>query len=98
MNHADLPTPFDLVHSPELASLTLLEYALQVTVRALVATYPQLQDGDVPYWRVDPSPACKLASSIVTRAGSLTPLIRRYSAQLPPDPPGSPHRDDDVPF
>jgi hypothetical protein len=97
MSFPELPTPPDIALRPELASLALLEAALEITVRALIATYPQLQDDEV--WRLDRTQLCKTAGSIVMLADSLTQEIRSYSAAPPTaDPSGPSDPDDDIPF
>jgi len=82
-----LPTPYDLIRSPELAIMTLLDQALHIAVRALIATYPQLDSDEVPYWCRDSSRAFSLASSIISRAQSLSKKVQQYQTLLPPDPP-----------
>jgi len=97
MNHADLPTPNDLVNCPELAILAVLETALHLSVRALVAPHPQLQSQDAPYWCRDRSRAFIIAGSIVELALALSEQVERYRALLPPDPPGPQLLEDDIP-
>jgi hypothetical protein len=92
------PLPFDLAENPELAVLAVLDTALHLTVRALVAAHPQLQADEVPYWCLDRSPPFILADSIVSHAQALSEQVAQYRILLlPPDPP-APHHDEDLPF
>lgn len=98
MNNAhQWPNPFDLAENPELAVLAVLDTALHLAVRALVAAHPQLETDETPYWCRDRSPAFILADSIASRAHALSKEIQHYTACLLPDPPPSKH-DDDIPF
>jgi hypothetical protein len=47
MSH-DLPTPPEIAETPELALLSVLNFALEASVRALVAAHPELQAEDLP--------------------------------------------------
>lgn len=97
MNSSEWPLPFDLAENPELAVLAVLDTALHLAVRALVAAHPQLEADDVPYWCRDRSPAFILADSITAHAQALSEQVEQYRTfMLPPDPP-APHVDD-VPF
>lgn len=93
---SDWPTPFDLIENPELAALTLLDTALQISVRVLVAAYPQLIDQDIPYWRVDHSEAFITARSIVSRAHSLSDQISLYRNQMSHKAPPPPQNNNDL--
>jgi hypothetical protein len=42
MSH-DLPTPPEIAETPELALLSVLNFALEASVRALVAAHPELE-------------------------------------------------------
>ena len=98
MNSADWPLPFDLAENPELAILAVLDTALHLAVHALVAAHPQIEADEVPYWRLDRSPAFILADSIASHALALSDQINQYRAcLLPPNPP-APIQDDDIPF
>lgn len=96
MNNSEWPDPFDLTENPELAVLAVLDTALHLAVRALVAAHPQLEADDAPYWRRDRSPAFLRADSIASHAHALADEIQRYRAGLLP--PAPPHQDDDIPF
>ncbi len=93
------PTPYDLARCPELAILAILDDALHLTTRALVASYPQLDSDQVPSWRVDRSRPCLLARSIISRAQSLSAQVEQYRRLLPSDPPDvPPDEHHDIPF
>ncbi len=95
--NSDWPTPSDLDGNPELAVLAVLDAALHLSVRALVAAHPQLEADEVPYWRLDRSPPFTLASSIVSLALVLSEQIDQYTALLLPEPPDA-QQEDDIPF
>ena len=98
MNHSDWPTPCDLDANPELAVLTVLDTALHLSIRALVAAHPQLQADEVPFWSLDRSRPFTLAGSIASLAQTLSEQVDLYRASLlPPDPPRA-HQKDDIPF
>lgn len=98
MNSDEWPLPFDLAENPELAVLAVLDTALHLAVRALVAAHPQLEANDVPYWCLDRSRAFILADSVVSHALALAEQVEQYRASLlPPDSP-APHHDEDLPF
>lgn len=92
------PLPFDLAENPELAVLAVLDSALHLTVRALVAAHPQLQADEVPYWRLDRSPLFILADSIVSHAQTLSEKLEQYRILLLPLDPPAPHHNEDLPF
>lgn len=97
MNHAEWPMPWDLDGNPELAVLIVLETALHISIRALIAAHPQLAADEIPYWRVDRSPPFTVASALVLHAQDLAEEIQRYRSLLLPDPPNAPQVDD-LPF
>ena len=73
----ELPLPRDLTPAPELASLALLDTALEVAGSALVAANPELatvSDEDI----VD-AQAC-LTEILLAHAIALQVLIKRYAA------------------
>ena len=99
MKPSNWPTPYDLARSPELAILAVLDDALHMTVRALVASHPQLDSDEVPSWRVDRSRPFLLAHAIISRAQSLSAQVQQYQALLPPNPPDvPPDEHQDIPF
>lgn len=98
MNNSEWPLPFDLAENPELAVLAVLDTALHLAVRALVAAHPQLEADNVPYWRLDRSPAFSLANSIVSHAQALSEQVELYRALLLTPNPPAPHQNDDIPF
>jgi hypothetical protein len=96
MRSAPWPTPPDLAENPELAVLALLDAALDLTVSALLALYPELADPERPYWIDAPSAARDRAATIASRAHSLREALARYRRILPPatDDLSSPPDDD----
>jgi hypothetical protein len=92
---ADLPwpDPDELDHAPELAVLAALDSTLQLSLRALVALYPELIDPDRTPWARDCSLTSAAARRLVQRAGPLLRALRTYRAAvcptspLPPTPP-----------
>ena len=80
--------PYDLARAPELASLALVEQALHVSVLALVAEHPTLQN------ETSPAEPCTLrrARRLITAVGTFQNALSRYrdavySALFPPPPP-----------
>lgn len=65
-------SPQALAASPELAAVAVLDAALDVTVRALAAVWPELQDGNLPY------DEHRAALEVIELARSLGIAIRRY--------------------
>ena len=92
------PTVPELVQAPELASITLLEHALDLAAQALLAEHPTLAD-DFARAR-DDGPVLTLASSICRRAAALERALRRYRQAVRDalEPPGSRDGGDDMPF
>lgn len=56
----DLPTPIEIGVNPEIAPVALLQYAIDITARSLVTTYPELCEFDLPRL-LSNSPATLLA-------------------------------------
>lgn len=92
-----LPIPPELLENPQIASIVLLERALKVTERALIAAYPE-------FWDDDPDPRRRreehaYADAIFYLIHALEPLLEQYQRSLirggytPP-----PSEDDDIPF
>jgi hypothetical protein len=73
------PTYEQLLAAPELASLALLESALDVASLALAAAWPELHDADV-HERDDDEPLAAL--EILERAATLVAAIHRYRRVL----------------
>jgi hypothetical protein len=71
------PTPQELARWPELAVLAWLHYGLDLTVRALVAAYPELDDPERPHW-LPRSPAAPAAQCVLTHADALSRAVTRY--------------------
>jgi hypothetical protein len=91
------PTVPDLVVAPELATLALLDAALEVAVAALLAEHMTLIDDLRPSGR--DGPVVELADVVCRRAGSLRNVLARYTRavrdaanDVPVDP------DTDLPF
>jgi hypothetical protein len=73
----ELPLPRDLALSPELASLTLLDTALEVAGSALVAANPEL--GSVDGDDIVSGQAC-ITEALLAHAEAMQVLIKRYAA------------------
>ncbi len=93
MTHAAMtPNPAEICSAPELATLAILEYVLDVATRALVATYPELDDPERPYWLAQPPPSSHIADAVVVTLDELRERLHAYreaiAAELAPkDPP-----------
>jgi hypothetical protein len=70
------PTVPDLVVAPELATLALLDAALEVAVAALLAEHMTLIDDLRPPGH--DGPVVELADVVCRRAGSLRDILARY--------------------
>ena len=81
-------SPQDLAGSPELAAVAVLDTALTVTVRALAAVWPELQEGKLPYEEH------RTALEIIELAETLTAAIRRYRRAVA----DADRRDRELPF
>ena len=92
------PTVPELVHAPELATISLLEHALDLATQALLAEHPTLAD-DFARAR-DDGPVLTLAHVICRRAVALEHALRRYRQAVRDAvaPSRSCGRDDDLPF
>jgi hypothetical protein len=60
-----IPTPESLEYAPELGALTLLDAALDVSIRTLAAKYPQLDDPAEREWTVPPPQASAALAAVV---------------------------------
>ena len=99
LRDADLdpvPTPDALTQAPELAALTLLERALDVTRYALIAAHPELHACRDDYPRGLPWDAqARCAVALMTLADRLQVVLHTYyRLLLDADAPGA----DDLPF
>ena len=90
-----IPTPPQLGEHPEAGALALLDNALLLAVRSLVAVHPDIDDPERPYWAPAPSPASRSARKVINRAyvllGSLTDYRRMCEDNAEPN-------EDDIPF
>jgi hypothetical protein len=73
MSH-DLPTPPEIAEIPELALLSVLDFALDASVRALVAAHPDLQAAALP----PGASAAHCAERILGHAFKLKVLLASY--------------------
>jgi hypothetical protein len=99
MRSAPWPTAPELAEHPELAVLALLDAALDLTVSALLALYPELADPERPYWIDAPCAARDRAATLASRAHSLREALAGYRRILPPatdDLPEPSRPDDDL--
>ena len=74
----NMPTPPQLNECPELGVLSLLEFALDLAARELVAAHPQLDADEVPYWILEPSPSGYAARLILPKLGELRDSLDEY--------------------
>ena len=87
----------DLVVAPELATLDLLDAALEIAIAALLAEHMTLIDDFRPL--DEDGHVIELARTVCRRAGSLRELLARYVGAVrstAKHPPGDP--DADLPF
>jgi hypothetical protein len=80
-SRSSLPTPQQIAETPELVALHALVHALELATRALVATHPDLDGDEAPYWVSSASRARRSALRIANRASRLQGLIEEYIAQ-----------------
>ena len=74
----NLPTPHQLSESPELGVLALLDFALDLAVRELVAVHPLLIADDPPYWLRDDSPPGHAARLMLPTIHQLQDSLKEY--------------------
>jgi hypothetical protein len=75
------PSLSELVTAPELAALATLDHALQISILALAAAWPELELLEFPLPRgIDPR--LRAALHILEHARRLAHLIRRYRVAL----------------
>lgn len=92
-----LPTPPELAQAPELALVAVLEYVLEITVRALLAAHPQLCDDERPYWIPQP-PSSVIAEAIVSTVDALQRALDDYRRHIHMKGNPSTPQDDEAPF
>lgn len=90
MNHRREPSVEQLWIAPELASLAVLEAAIDIAILAMVAVHPEIQDPD----RAEQTASLRAANIIIEDARALTAAIARYQLILR----RVPDRVDDMPF
>jgi hypothetical protein len=76
-----LPTPPELLLAPELALIALLDHALLLTIRTLIAAHPQLCNHENPYW-IPKTPSTITAQAILSTVYSLQQCLDDYRHQL----------------
>jgi len=88
----------ELILAPELATILLLEHALDIAAQALLAEHPTLAD-DFATAR-DDAPVLALAGTIRRRAAALERVLRRYRRAVRDSarPLQSEDPSDDLPF
>lgn len=97
-----LPSPEELLESPELAVLANLTISLDLAVRMLIASYPEVECVNLPH---NASCLARLAAAIVNRAADQQRAIDRYRTELElaiipwyEDEPDCDIDDRDIPF
>ena len=92
------PSVPELVLTPELATILLLEHALDIAAQALLAEHPTLAD-DFATAR-DDAPVLALAATICRRAAALERSLRRYRRAVRDSATSLQSQDprDDLPF
>lgn len=78
----ELPCPVQLADAPELAALHVLEAALAVTERALLAAYPELEDALCLERPARLSAEACLADAVIVHVTGLETALFRYRLQL----------------
>jgi hypothetical protein len=79
---AELPSTLQLVDAPELATLHVLEAALAIAERALIAAYPELEDGLCLQRPCPLSTEAWLADAIIVHITGLETALFHYRFQL----------------
>ena len=78
-----IPTPQSLDYGPELGVLTLLDAALDMSIRTLAAKYPQLDDPAERDWTVPPPEAsAALAAVVAGLADTLRCAVLHYISTM----------------
>lgn len=78
----ELPSTLQLVDAPELAALHVLETALAITERALLAAYPELEEGLYLERPARLATEAWLADAIIVHVSGLENALFRYRIQL----------------
>ncbi len=73
-----LPTPGQIANTPELAMLATLQHGLELTLRAIIAAHPDLDDPDRPYWATEPSRTQHAAQRLLVQISLLQALTQEY--------------------
>ena len=73
-----MPTPNDLVDAPELAILAVLDWTLDLVVRALVCAHPEIADPERPYWLRQASPVAAAAETLVEQVAGMEQALIAY--------------------
>jgi hypothetical protein len=91
-----IPTPQHLDEHPEDGVLALIDEALLLAVRSLVAVHPDIDDPERPYGARAPSPASRSARQVISRAYALIGSLADYrtTRAAEDDEP----TEDDIPF
>ena len=85
---SDFPlVPYDLSRAPELASLTLVEEALHISVLSLVAEHPTLQNEPTPHDPLSLRRARRLLIAVTTFRRALSSYRDAVYRVLCPCPP-----------
>ena len=79
---AELPSTLQLVDAPELGTLHVLETALAITERALIAAYPELEEGLCLSRPAPLSTEAWLADAIIVHVTGLETALFHYRFQL----------------
>lgn len=80
-SRSSLPTPQQIAETPELVALHALVHALELATRTMVATHPDLDGDEAPYWVSSASRARRSALRIANRASRLQEVVQMYIAQ-----------------
>jgi hypothetical protein len=92
----ELPTPDRLIDHPELASLAMLDTALELATLALAAEQPGLCAWDRTADALI-GPDLAIADTLVQQAAALRAVIRCYRRLMATPPPGSSSQPDSEP-
>ena len=79
---AELPSTLQLVDAPELAAIHVLETALAIADRAMIAAYPELEEGLYLERPARLSTEAWLADAIAVHISGLETALFRYRIQL----------------